>query len=65
MDDQLLEQAGVGIFRHPEWELLVMGQDEFGQVGGILGIILGAGSRQCLQPTALRAKRIGVKAQPC
>ena len=44
MAHQLLEQARLRIFGHPALEPGVMGQEQFGQVAGILGIVLGAGS---------------------
>ena len=43
MAHELLEPAGLGIFRLPELELGVVGEQQYGQVAGILGVVLGAG----------------------
>ena len=42
MKDQLLDRAGLAVFGRPGFEFVVVGQEQLGQVEGVLGVVFGA-----------------------
>src|ERR1041384_2841653 len=60
MKNQLLDRAGGAVLRSPGFEFILMGQQQFGQVAGILAVVLGAAGDEGLAES-LKADRIDGK----